>query len=38
LDDDTDELMEILKSKDSCVPLHVDHLNWKENCLELLNK
>ena len=38
LDDDVDELMEILKSGDSCAPLNVDHMSWKENCLELLNK
>lgn len=38
LDDDIDELMLILDSKDKCVPLNVNHSDWKENCLEVLNK
>jgi len=37
LDDDIDELMSILDGKDKCVPLNVNHSDWKENCLELLN-
>jgi hypothetical protein len=37
LDDDIIELINILESKDSCVPLNVGHFSWKENCLELLN-
>lgn len=38
LDDDDVELMVILWSKDKCVPLNVGHFEWKENCLEVLNK
>jgi len=38
LDDDIDELILILDNSDPCVPLHVDHFEWKENCLEVLNK
>ena len=35
LDDDVDELMEIVKSKDKCSPLNVNHFSWRENCEEL---
>jgi hypothetical protein len=38
LDDDLHELIAILDSKDSCKPLNVGHFEWKENCLEILNK
>ena len=38
LDDDLYELMAIVESKDSCQPLNVGHFEWKENCLEVLNK
>lgn len=38
LDDNVNELMEIKKSGDNCIPLNVDHFSWKENCLEILNK
>lgn len=38
LDDDEHELILIMESKDSCVPLNVGHFSWKENCLEVLNK
>ena len=38
LDDDEHELILIMQSKDSCVPLNVGHFSWKENCLEVLNK
>lgn len=36
LDDDTIELMDILESGDKCKPLNVDHINWLENCKELI--
>lgn len=38
LDDDLYELIAIMESKDSCQPLNVGHFEWKENCLEVLNK
>lgn len=38
LDDDLYELTAIMESKDSCKPLNVGHSDWKENCLEKLNK
>lgn len=38
LDDDEWELMQIMNSKDTCKPLHVDHFEWKENCLAVLNQ
>lgn len=36
LDDDVDELMEIMKSDDNCLPINVNHSEWKETCLDLL--
>ncbi len=36
LDDDDIELMDILESKDSCRPIHVDHFEWKETCKSIL--
>lgn len=38
LDDDLYELIAIMESKDSCKPLNVGHSDWKENCIEVLNK
>jgi len=38
LDDDEHELILIMESKDPCRPLNVDHFEWKESCLEILNK
>ena len=38
LDDDLYELTAIMETKDSCQPLNVGHFEWKENCLEVLNK
>ena len=38
LDDDDIELMDILETKDSCRPIHVDHFEWKETCRDILNK
>ena len=38
LDDDVDELMAILDSKDSCKPVNVEHYEWKKTCNEILNK
>ncbi len=37
LDDDTYELMSILDSGDICKPVNVDHYEWKETILEILN-
>jgi hypothetical protein len=38
LDDDTVELMAILELKEKCHPFNVDHMSWKENCEDILNK
>jgi len=38
LDDDDIELMDILESKDSCRPIHVDHFEWEETCQDILKK
>ena len=36
LDDDDIELMDILESKDKCIPVNVQHFEWKETCREVL--
>ena len=36
IDDDVDELMAILSSKDKCKTVNVDHFEWKENCENIL--
>ena len=36
LDDDPDELMEILNSKDTCKPINVEHMDWEQDCKNLL--
>ena len=36
LDDDDYELVGIMKSKDDCKPINVDHFSWKEHCLEVI--
>ena len=38
IDDDVDELMAILNSKDSCKTVNVDHFEWKETCKNILQK
>ena len=38
LDDDLYELTAIMASGDKCQPLNVGHFEWKENCLEIINK
>lgn len=38
LDDDVDELIAILDSKDTCKPVNVEHYEWKKTCDEILNK
>lgn len=38
IDDDVDELMDILNSKDSCKTVNVDYFEWKENCENILKK
>jgi hypothetical protein len=37
LDDDFIELLDILESGDKCLPVNVDHFEWKETCLNALN-
>jgi hypothetical protein len=37
LDDDIDELVAIVESKDKCSPLNVNHFSWRENCEELFS-
>ncbi len=37
LDDDYIELLDILESGDKCLPVNVDHFEWKETCLNALN-
>ena len=37
LDDDYIELLDILESVDKCLPVNVDHFEWKETCLNVLN-
>jgi len=36
IDDDVDELMAILSSKDTCKTVNVCHFEWKENCENIL--
>ena len=36
IDDDVDELMAILKSKDSCKTVNVEHFEWLETCKKIL--
>lgn len=38
IDDDVDELMAILDSKDSCRTVNVDHFEWEESCKNILKK
>jgi ribosomal protein S24E len=38
IDDDDIELGLILRSTDPCVPLHVDHTDWKFNCNQVIKK
>ena len=36
LDDDPDELIEILNSKDPCKPINVNHFEWEYDCKKLV--
>ena len=36
LDDDSDELIEILNSKDPCKPINVNHFEWEYDCRKLV--
>lgn len=36
LDDDVDELLSILETKDNCKPLNVFHDDWKQNCEDVI--
>ncbi len=38
LDDDSDELIEILESGDSCKPVNVNHFDWERDCKLYVNK
>lgn len=38
IDDDVDELIAILSSKDNCKVVNVEHSEWKETCKEILQK
>ena len=38
LDDDTDELMDIIATKDPCKAINADHFDWERDCREVLNK
>jgi len=38
LDDDADELVKIMQSKDSCKPLNVEYTGWEDNIKELIEK
>lgn len=38
LDDDPDELIEILNSKDPCKPINVNHFEWEQDCKLHINK
>lgn len=36
IDDDMDELIEILNSKDPCKPINVNHFEWEQDCRKLV--
>jgi hypothetical protein len=36
LDDDPDELIEILNSKDPCKPINANHFEWEYDCRKLV--
>jgi len=38
LDDDTDELMDIIATKDPCKAINADHFDWERDCRQVLNK
>lgn len=38
IDDDVDELMAILKSKDTCKTVNVEHFEWKQTCEKILQQ
>jgi hydroxymethylpyrimidine pyrophosphatase-like HAD family hydrolase len=38
LDDDADELMDIIATKDPCKSINADHFDWERDCREVLNK
>lgn len=37
IDDDVSELFAIRNSANSCIPINVDFLSWKEDCLNIIN-
>ena len=38
VDDDVSELFAILNHKTKCIPINVDFLSWKDECLNIINK
>ena len=36
LDDDSDELISIMESKDPCRPINVEHSDWESDCRKLV--
>lgn len=38
IDDDVSELFEIRNRENSCIPINVDFLSWKEDCLNIINR
>ena len=36
LDDDVDELMDIIATKDPCKPINVDHFEWEMDCRKII--
>jgi hypothetical protein len=38
IDDDVDELIAILNSKDTCKTVNVDHFEWLETCKKILQE
>ena len=37
LDDDSDELIAIMQSTDTCKPINVEHSEWETDCRKILN-
>ena len=37
LDDDSDELFDIIATKDPCQAINVDHFDWKQDCVRAIN-
>ena len=37
LDDDSDELFDIIATKDPCQAINVEHFDWKQDCVRAIN-